>query len=480
MAGSSKQHFGIIFAVALWFMSPFAWSQQVTNITQEDMALVAPNTATQNNPVQKITNNNHIPILNNRFRIDHEVDSVTMVFFRELGSAPVVLVQPNGSKLYQYMNNTNGIIWFDAANYDMVTITNPMRGPWQAVGQILPESKVMVLSDLELVTEPIANELYVGETMRMRAQLLNDGKLMTFAPFSEAVRMTIEFRSANLPEEPNFGARPRVVANFVDDGIGMDEVPKDSIFTGEFSLDIPQGVWNAYAEVDTPMYKRSVKTPDIRVYPNPISVSVKKTDLLPGEGEHEVYFKLDYTKFDVASIMLDGVIRYPNGEAKPFVVNEPSLKPRVLTIPNVSDGVYAISGTLFVKTLTGRDVQIALPRTNFVVDPPPIVESGPSPEELALLAQQNAEEAARLQKIKEEKMVKLAIWINLMVFLVGGTTMFAVKWWLRRKETKLENMVDDIVLDTELEIDTPVPWYTKLLEKLPFKKASVAEEAIDA
>jgi Tfp pilus assembly protein PilX len=44
---------------------------------------------------------NSIELLRNRFHIDYNVDEVTMVFFREYGSAPVVLVRPDGSKIFQ-------------------------------------------------------------------------------------------------------------------------------------------------------------------------------------------------------------------------------------------------------------------------------------------------------------------------------------------------------------------------------------------
>ena len=37
---------------------------------------------------------NSIQLLQNRFRVDYNVKEITMVFFREYGSAPVVLVRP--------------------------------------------------------------------------------------------------------------------------------------------------------------------------------------------------------------------------------------------------------------------------------------------------------------------------------------------------------------------------------------------------
>ena len=115
---------------------------------------------------------NGIRLLKNRFRIDYKVEQVTLLFFRDYGSAPVILVQPNGVKLYQDHSETNvDIEWFDDLSYDMIKINNPMPGPWQVIGDVLPNSKVMVLSDLALVVEPLPNILYAGEILKKRCDL---------------------------------------------------------------------------------------------------------------------------------------------------------------------------------------------------------------------------------------------------------------------------------------------------------------------
>ena len=69
---------------------------------------------------------NGIRLLKNRFRIDYKVEQVTLLFFRDYGSAPVILVQPNGVKLYQDHSETNvDIEWYDDLSYDMIKINNP-------------------------------------------------------------------------------------------------------------------------------------------------------------------------------------------------------------------------------------------------------------------------------------------------------------------------------------------------------------------
>ena len=122
---------------------------------------------------------NGIKLLQNRFRIDHNVKEVTMVFFREYGSAPVVLVRPDGSKIFQSQVEGEDIFWFDSDTYDMISIKNPVPGPWQAVGQIVEGSRVMVLSDIALHAEPLPPILFSGEILKQTAYLTNGSSLQS-------------------------------------------------------------------------------------------------------------------------------------------------------------------------------------------------------------------------------------------------------------------------------------------------------------
>ena len=44
---------------------------------------------------------NRLPIEGQRFRIDDKIKQITLLFFRERGSAPLILIKPDGSKWYE-------------------------------------------------------------------------------------------------------------------------------------------------------------------------------------------------------------------------------------------------------------------------------------------------------------------------------------------------------------------------------------------
>ena len=99
---------------------------------------------------------NEVPLLNNRFRIDYKVEEINLLFFRKPGTPAVVLVQPDGSKLYatSAIKEPN-VDWFDEISYDLITIREPTPGPWQVVGSILPDSRIVVIGDIDLKVEPL-------------------------------------------------------------------------------------------------------------------------------------------------------------------------------------------------------------------------------------------------------------------------------------------------------------------------------------
>ena len=79
---------------------------------------------------------NEIPLLDNRFRIDHKVEKITLLFFRKPGSPAVILVKPDGSKYYaHHAMKDEQLEWFDESSYDLITIENPTPGPWQVIGR---------------------------------------------------------------------------------------------------------------------------------------------------------------------------------------------------------------------------------------------------------------------------------------------------------------------------------------------------------
>ncbi|WP_420807239.1 TIGR03503 family protein [Alteromonas facilis] len=422
---------------------------------------------------------NSIKLLQNRFRIDYEVDEITLVFFRQFGSAPVVLVRPDGSKIFSTQADGESVFWYDANTYDMISIKNPTPGPWQAVGQILPNSRVMVLSDIRLHAEPLPPMIFSGEILKQTAYLTNGEEPINYSEFRDVVELSIEFSSTNNPNYNNFGADSEIVATFVDNGLGMDEAPLDGTFTGQFNLAIAAGEWQPVFRVITPMFTREQIDPPLVLHPNPVIINVEFTD--EKEGYHKLLIDVQRDLVDISSLLVDGKIRFPNGDIQNFSLTELSDDVRQHPIVNFEDGVFRVKLTAYGKTINGRDFILDVPEYTFVYQSPvpEVVETAATSEvtpETVISTTENVPDEHRAEAT-EIDVVFWVLAINGGIILLGAVG-GGVYWWMNRSP-KSANAAKDAEPaadeSSEESQETPAESKPTLLSKLksllPSKKS---------
>lgn len=394
---------------------------------------------------------NSIELLQNRFRIDFEVEEITMIFFREYGSSPIVLVQPDGSKIFQSSSDGENIFWFDTATYDMISIKNPTPGPWQAVGQITPESRVMVISDLKLHADPLPSVVFSGEILKQTAYLTNDGVPIDYTAFRDVVELTITLASTNNPNYNNFGANTEVVAIFEDNGKGMDEIPLDGVFTGQFNLAIADGEWIPTFTVSTPMYNREQIDPNVMLFANPIKIDVEMDG--GGSGYHKLMVDAEREHVDMSTLLIDGKVRFPNGDIQNFSITDMSADVREHLIVNYEYGVYRVKLTAYGNTLDGREFILDVPEYSFLSEEP-------EPEPVAVAADSNDvvgdQQTAEIDTPPVEEgmsnttLVSIIVGINLSILIIGG----GLIWWVTRDKKVAEPELEKAVI--EPPADAPV------------------------
>lgn len=396
-------------------------------------------------PLRELGDNyqNSIKLLQNRFRIDYQVEEITMVFFRKYGSAPIVLVRPDGSKIFQIQADGEEIYWYDAATYDLINIKNPTPGPWQAVGDILPDSRVMVLSDVQLHAEPLPKVIFSGEILKQTAYLTNGEERVNYAEFRDVVSLDIRLVSTNNPNYNNFGAEVQTIATFEDNGRGMDETPLDGTFTGQFNLAVADGEWTPVFVVSTPMFTREQVDPPLMLYPNPINIEVIQDG--GGDGYHKLMIDAEREFVDMSTLLIDGKVRFPNGDVQNFSLTEQSTEAREHLIVNYEFGVYRIKLTAYGNTKSGRDFILDVPEYTFLAETP--VEETPPitnnvDEQNPITTDNTLTKAIPAIEIVEEEpepsmstttMVSLIVGINIGVLIIGGV---AIWFFTRDKKPK--------------------------------------------
>ncbi|MFC0116680.1 TIGR03503 family protein [Pseudoalteromonas xiamenensis] len=359
---------------------------------------------------------NEVPLLNNRFRIDYKVEEITMLFFRRPGAPPVVLVQPDGSKLYptHAMDNEN-LDWYDEVSYDLVIIRHPTPGPWQVVGQIQKDSRIMILGDITLDVDPLPPLIFQGETLKVTARVLNDGSPISVGYFRDVVTLYVEFVSTNNDQYDNFGAGTKSVTEFRDNGQDFDERPMDGVFTGEFKLSFPAGEWRPEFSIQTPILKRRVVKAPLVVAEPPFNFNMT----LASDGDpsdHLLQIRIDPNVAKPDTVIFQGKIFYPNGEEQLFTLGKETSLYRELSVKNYDWGRYSIEISAFGENINGREFMATLPLYKFEIERP--IEK--VPEILKPLVETTLEpELPPEPEISTEMMVTIIVLGNMVILLLG-------------------------------------------------------------
>jgi uncharacterized protein (TIGR03503 family) len=438
-------------------------------------------TQADNSPLVDLDSEYHngITLLKNRFRIDYKVEEITMIFFREYGSAPIVLVRPDGSKIFQDQADGENVFWFDSSTYDMISIKKPMPGPWQAVGKILPQSRVMVISELQLHGEPLPKVMFSGEILKQTVYLTNGGKPIDYAAFRDVVSLNVDLRSTNNPDYNNFGAKAQTLATFEDNGKGMDETPLDGVFTGQFNLTIADGEWIPSFMVSTPMFTREQVGANIMLYPNPIKISVEMN--VGGKGYHKLLVDASREHVDMATLLIDGKIRFPNGDLQNFSITDMSQDVREHLIVNNEYGVYRVKLTAFGNTVEGRDFILDVPEYSFLSEEPIVeveatVDPGQNKTPSGLREPGIDDMPVQADEMSGRSLALIIIGTNGFLLIAGG----ALIWFVSRVKKIVPDNINQKKAGVDAKIPAKVSFFAALLARIPAKNKAPKEKKAKA
>ncbi|MGE6112111.1 TIGR03503 family protein [Aeromonas salmonicida] len=390
-----------------------------------------------------------IPLLDNRFRIDYGVKEITFIVTRKPGTSSVILVRPDGSKLYVGKVTPPEVGWLALKDHDLITIRDPMPGPWQAIGEVDPDNRVRILSNIKLETEQLPTQLYQGEVIKLKSWLLIDDAPPKDGYYLTDLGMTVKLQRFNDDTQQGEPILDEVLGHYLDDGKGLDEVPGDGVMTAEALLDVPAGKYRALYSTGNQVFSRA-RSQDVLVYPLPVNFTLTPPSQEVGA---RLSFLIDGDELDPASVVVKGKAMNTTNESLPFSAVATGFKVEVDLSALKAVGQYEVSATLFGTTRLGREIQVILPVKSFNIFP---VQAAPPPVTPV------ASVAVPTQvKFEEKESRGWLIWLlggaGILVVLLGGVGFILLQKRRAMKKAMAAHKAESEGAKPEAKLDLNLP-----------------------
>ncbi|HCG7541952.1 TIGR03503 family protein [Vibrio parahaemolyticus] len=372
-------------------------------------------------------------LLDNRFRVDPTIEQITFLVYREQSSQPVVLVRPDGKKYYAWGSYDN-VRWYQEPSLDIISVDNPMPGPWQAVGKVTPKNNIRLISHLKLSTDVFPNRLYNGEALKFTARLTSDDKPLVLRDFLDRVNLRVTFtKFVENEDELIKEARPvpMIIGEFSDDGRGLDEQAGDGVFTVQLPIEVEPGKYRARITSGNGVFLR-VQEQVILVYPNPVSRTFIQSR--SPEKPHQLVVSCEQGMIAPGSIAVnveqnapDGFITYSQGQ-----VSQDGMK-TTLNLDNDPElGKYSWRGEIFATDFaTQRALVFPIQEQTFSVVDEVDLEAARIAKEAELAEQRRIEMEKRIIAEREAERKR-----SMIIIAVGNVVMLLiaiVAWIVWRK-----------------------------------------------
>ncbi|HCH5913749.1 TPA: TIGR03503 family protein [Vibrio parahaemolyticus] len=372
-------------------------------------------------------------LLDNRFRVDPTIEQITFLVYREQSSQPVVLVRPDGKKYYAWGSYDN-VRWYQEPSFDIISVDNPMPGPWQAVGKVTPKNNIRLISHLKLSTDVFPNRLYNGEALKFTARLTSDDKPLVLRDFLDRVNLRVTFtKFVENEDELIKEARPvpMIIGEFSDDGRGLDEQAGDGVFTVQLPIEVEPGKYRARITSGNGVFLRAQEQV-ILVYPNPVSRTFIQSR--SPEKPHQLVVSGEQGMIAPGSIAVnveqnapDGFITYSQGQ-----VSQDGMK-TTLNLDNDPElGKYSWRGEIFATDFaTQRALVFPIQEQTFSVVDEVDLEAARIAKEAELAEQRRIEMEKRIIAEREAERKR-----SMIIIAVGNVVMLLiaiVAWIVWRK-----------------------------------------------
>lgn len=213
------------------------------------------------------TPRDELPLIDNKVKVDKSINEITFLAFRKNKHSKTIITSPSGNRYGSEILN-NDLTWHSEKRYDLVTITTPEAGIWTIDGDINPDNRVLVVTNLQLIVSTLPNYSLLSQSTEIYAHLESENKIIKNRDFLHFVRMKLK---QSMDHNDNLDT-----IRLKDNGKGIDKHKKDGIYSAEVKNIGSTGKYNFKLSVNGTTFKR-INTQNINFVDYPVSFNTKKT-----------------------------------------------------------------------------------------------------------------------------------------------------------------------------------------------------------
>lgn len=400
---------------------------------------------------EKTTKPDTVPLVDNKFLVDESILELTLLVFKPQNAQPTEVIEPDQTQ-YQKKNSPDYAKWQSEKNYDLITITRPKVGEWSINAQTDPDNRVLVVTNLQVQTNHIPNNLFIGEILNIRLFMSDNNKKITDDNFLQFISMSA------IQKEPN---KKRWFLH--DNGLRGDAEAHDGLFNVQIKKTLEVGKNQFTFQASTETLQRQIN----------YSVIIHDTKLINTRAEQLHKNNTNYHQILVTpniefvnprtmkmnALLIEGDIEENEDSAQAITLQQ--INPNVLEWSYESDKLdpdkdhYVIIHML-TKTRTGRPVDytsepiaLNLPKFDNLILSPNQLLTDETPEiksdsdNIDKPIEEPIEEIAKSEPEKSDWLMGavIAVIVNIILAISGW---FAYRKWKKSRQAAYEELTGEL------------------------------------
>ncbi|MCU7939286.1 MAG: VWA domain-containing protein [gamma proteobacterium symbiont of Bathyaustriella thionipta] len=400
---------------------------------------------------EKTTKPDSVPLVDNKFLVDESILELTLLVFKPQHARPTEVIEPDQTQ-YQKKNSPAYAKWQSEKNYDLITITRPKVGEWSINAQTDPDNRVLVVTNLQIQTNRIPNNLFSGETLNVGLFMSDNNNKITDDNFLQFISMSAK------QKEPN---KKRWFLH--DNGLRGDTKAHDGLFNVQIKKTLELGKNQFTFQANTETFQREIN----------YSVIIHDTKLINTRAEQIQKNNTNYHQILVtpniefvnprtmkmSALLVEGDLVENEDSAQAITLQQ--INPNVLEWSYESDILdpdkdYHVIIHMLTKTRTGRPVdytshpiQLNLPQfDNLILTPNQLItdETASIKEDSVSIEKPVEEPVQAITETEAEEPdwlmgIMIAVIANI-IFGVGGW--FGYRKWKQGREAAYEELTGEL------------------------------------